>query len=53
MAGDAVMTEDFFEAEEGFHNSVDFPTKTIQKIKNVADLVIPGHSNFILNNNGF
>lgn len=54
VAGDAVMTEDFFDAEEGFHNSVDFrqATETIQKIKNAASLVIPGHGNFILNLKG-
>ena len=51
VAGDAVMTEDFFGAEEGFHNSVNFEqaTETIQKIKEATDLVIPGHGNFILN----
>jgi len=48
VAGDAVMTEDFLEAEEGFHNSVDFgqATETIRKIKQAAHLVIPGHGNF-------
>ena len=48
VAGDAVMTEDFLEAEEGFHNSVDFEqaTETIRKIRQAADLIIPGHDNF-------
>jgi len=48
VAGDAVMPEDFLEAEEGFHNSVDFgqATETIRKIKQAAHLVIPGHGNF-------
>ena len=51
VTGDAVMTEEFFEAEEGYHNSVDFgqATETIQKIKASTDLVIPGHGNLILN----
>lgn len=51
VAGDASMTEDFFMAEEGFHNSVDFgqATETIKGIKKVAHLVIPGHGNLILN----
>ena len=51
VAGDAVMTEDFFAAEEGFHNSVDFKqaAETIRRIKNAADIVIPGHGNLILN----
>lgn len=50
IAGDAVMTPEFFAAEQGFHNSVDFAqaTKTIRKIKETAALVIPGHGNIIL-----
>jgi glyoxylase-like metal-dependent hydrolase (beta-lactamase superfamily II) len=54
VTGDAAMTDDFFQAEEGFHNSVDFEqaTKTIREIKNTADLIIPGHGNFILNHKG-
>lgn len=50
VAGDSVMTGDFFAAEEGFHNSVDFAkaTDTIRAIKGFADLVIPGHGNLIL-----
>ncbi len=51
VAGDAVMTEDSFESEEGFHNSVDLrqATETIQKIRKAANVVIPGHGNLILN----
>jgi N-acyl homoserine lactone hydrolase len=51
VAGDAVMTADFFRAEEGFHNSIDFARaeKTIRAIKRDARLVIPGHGNLILN----
>ncbi len=51
VAADAAMTEDFFEAEEGYHNSVDFSqaTETIRKIKPMADLIIPGHGNMFLN----
>ena len=51
VTGDAVMTTDFFAAEEGYHNSVDFAeaTRTIQRIKGLAALVIPGHDNLILN----
>jgi glyoxylase-like metal-dependent hydrolase (beta-lactamase superfamily II) len=50
VAGDAVMTRDYYRAEEGFHNSVDFEqaTATIQAIKRTAKLVIPGHDNLIL-----
>ena len=50
VAGDAVMTQDFFDAEEGFHNCVDFElaTETIRTIKERADWVIPGHGNLIM-----
>lgn len=51
VAGDAVMTPDFWQAEEGFHNSVDFAAaaESIRKLKRLAALVIPGHGNLILN----
>jgi glyoxylase-like metal-dependent hydrolase (beta-lactamase superfamily II) len=47
IAGDAVMTIDFFTAEDGFHNSADFAqvAAAIRSIKNQADLVVPGHGN--------
>jgi len=50
VAGDAVMTQDFYDAEEGYHNCVDFgqATETIRQIKRSADVVIPGHGNLIL-----
>ena len=50
VAGDAVMTQDFFDAEEGFHNCVDFglATQTIRTIKERAEWVIPGHGNLIM-----
>ena len=45
ITGDAVMTKDFFAAEEGYFNSVDFTTvkETIRYIKNNFDIVVPGH----------
>ena len=50
VAGDAVMTCDFFDAGEGFHNSVDFQQAhaTILHIRETADIVIPGHGNYFL-----
>jgi glyoxylase-like metal-dependent hydrolase (beta-lactamase superfamily II) len=50
VAGDAVMTRDFYRAEEGFHNSVDFgqAADTIREIRRVADVLIPGHDNWLL-----
>jgi glyoxylase-like metal-dependent hydrolase (beta-lactamase superfamily II) len=51
VSGDAVMTPEFFEAEEGYHNSLDFEraAETIRVIKQIAKLVIPGHGNVIPN----
>ena len=51
VAGDAVMNREYFAAEEGYHNSVDFDVaaETIRRIKADAALVIPGHDNLILN----
>jgi len=45
IAGDAVMTRDFFESEVGYFNSSDFAvaSETIRKIKAEFDFVIPGH----------
>lgn len=50
VAGDSVMTQDFFDAEEGYHNCVDFglATQTIRTIKERADWVIPGHGNLVM-----
>jgi glyoxylase-like metal-dependent hydrolase (beta-lactamase superfamily II) len=50
VAGDAVMTQDFFDAQEGFHNCVDFElaAQTIRAIKERAGWVIPGHGNLIM-----
>ncbi|TFG71943.1 MAG: MBL fold metallo-hydrolase [Anaerolineales bacterium] len=51
VAGDAVMTPEFFREGEGYHNSVDFKlaAETIHDIKSQAALVIPGHGNIIIN----
>jgi len=51
VAGDAVMNREYFAAELGYHNSVDFDlaAESIRRIKATAALVIPGHDNVILN----
>jgi glyoxylase-like metal-dependent hydrolase (beta-lactamase superfamily II) len=48
VSGDALMSFEWFEANEGFHNCVDFElaTETIHRIRHTADLVIPGHGNW-------
>jgi glyoxylase-like metal-dependent hydrolase (beta-lactamase superfamily II) len=54
IAGDAVMNREYFAAEEGYRNSIDFDAaaNTIRRIKAEAALVIPGHDNLILNLDG-
>jgi glyoxylase-like metal-dependent hydrolase (beta-lactamase superfamily II) len=50
VAGDAVMTPDHFAHRQGYYNSVDFDVsrKTIERIAGIADVVVPGHSNYFL-----
>lgn len=47
LAADAAMTEAFFWAREGYHNSTDLEQAraTIDRLAAEADLVIPGHGN--------
>ena len=50
IAGDAVMTRDFYAHRQGYFNSVDFElaARTIEKIGGMADIVVPGHDNWFL-----
>jgi glyoxylase-like metal-dependent hydrolase (beta-lactamase superfamily II) len=50
VSGDSVMTADHFAHRQGYHNSVDFDVsrKTIEKIADIADIVVPGHSNYFI-----
>ncbi len=50
VAGDAVMTRDFFAHRQGYFNSVDFAqvARTIEQIAQRAEIVIPGHDNYFL-----
>ncbi len=50
IAGDAVMTRDFFAHKQGYFNSVDFDlaAQTIARIGSLADIVVPGHDNYFL-----
>jgi len=50
VAGDAVMTRDFFARRQGYFNSVDFAqaARTIEQIGRMADVVVPGHDNYFL-----
>ncbi len=48
VAGDAVMTRDFYAHRQGYFNSVSFEAaaQTIEEIGRVADVVVPGHDNY-------
>jgi glyoxylase-like metal-dependent hydrolase (beta-lactamase superfamily II) len=50
IAGDAVMTREFFEAREPFHNAADphGAIESIHLIRRKADIVVPGHDNYFL-----
>jgi len=50
VAGDAVMTRDFWNARLGYFNSVDpeLTRRTIDRIGRLADIVVPGHDNCFL-----
>ncbi|MCL2056580.1 MAG: MBL fold metallo-hydrolase [Oscillospiraceae bacterium] len=50
VAGDAVMTRDFFDGRQGYYNSADFisSARSIEMLANTADIIIPGHGNYFL-----
>ncbi len=51
VAGDAVMTHDFFLARDVYFNTVDraAAVQSIATIADQADIVVPGHDNYFLN----
>ncbi len=52
IAADAAMTRDFWQARKGYFNSVDhdLAAQTIEHLATLADIVVPGHDNYFLNN---
>ena len=50
VAGDAVMTRDFWRERRGFFNSADAAqaSRTIESLARIAGAVIPGHDNWFL-----
>ncbi|MCJ7821961.1 MAG: hypothetical protein MUQ26_02585, partial [Armatimonadetes bacterium] len=48
IAGDAVMTREFWGHRQGYFNSVDFEeaARTIERLEEAADIVVPGHDNY-------
>jgi glyoxylase-like metal-dependent hydrolase (beta-lactamase superfamily II) len=51
IAGDAVMTRDFWRDRRGYFNSVDpvRACRTMEMIAGTADIIVPGHDNYFLN----
>lgn len=54
VAGDAVMTRDFYRARAGYHNSADHDAvrATIDRLATIADAIVPGHDNWFLTGRG-
>ena len=52
VAGDSVMTREFFEHQKGYFKSESqaASTKTIQWISKHTDIVVPGHDNYFFVN---
>lgn len=50
VVGDAVAAEDFWRERRGYFNCVDFElsARSMNKIAQLADLVVPGHDNYFL-----
>lgn len=48
VAGDAVMTRDFFRNRQGYYNAVDqeASAQSIEKLASIAQWVVPGHGNY-------
>ena len=48
VAGDAVMTRDFWRERSGHFNSADpnLVAQTIDRLANLADFIVPGHDNY-------
>ncbi len=50
VAGDAVATRDFFRDRRSFFNAADFElsAKTMDRLRDMADIIVPGHDNYFL-----
>ena len=48
IAGDAVMTRDFWRDRRGYFNSKDFgqASRTIEMLAETAEVIVPGHDNY-------
>jgi glyoxylase-like metal-dependent hydrolase (beta-lactamase superfamily II) len=50
VAGDAVVTRDYWKERLPFHNAVDMDaaTDSITKLTDMADIIVPGHDNYFV-----
>jgi glyoxylase-like metal-dependent hydrolase (beta-lactamase superfamily II) len=50
-AADAAMTRDFWRERRGYFNSADLDlvARSIEELARIADIIIPGHDNYFLN----
>ncbi len=50
VAGDAVMTWDFWRHRQGYFNSMDIEqvARTMDHLAGIADIIVPGHDNYFL-----
>jgi len=51
IAGDAVATKDYWDGGRMYYNVNDMATatKTLEMIRSMADIIVPGHDNYFLN----
>jgi glyoxylase-like metal-dependent hydrolase (beta-lactamase superfamily II) len=50
IAGDAVVTRDFWADKRGFFNSTEpeLASETMRRLATMADIIVPGHDNYFL-----
>jgi len=51
IAGDSVATKDFWNERRSYYNVMDLEesTRTMGKINEIADIIVPGHDNYFFN----
>jgi hypothetical protein len=51
IAGDSVATKDFWDERRSYYNvmNLEEAKKTMEKINDIADIIVPGHDNYFFN----
>lgn len=51
VAGDSIATKDFWDEKRSYYNVIDDAEskRSMEKIDNIADMIVPGHDNVFLN----